>query len=205
MRGVSGLAVGLAGAGGLLLYTGIRGVSVPEAMRSLVTNGTLPAGSGGAGGLRELTGGPLNGRVPTAATGGAAAGALDAGGSGFGQQFATDAASYAGRVPYRWGGATPAGWDCSGFPTYVLVHDLGRTNLPSLSHTVCTEYMVWSGAQTIDGPEPGALVLWPTHMGIALDGERMVSAVNPSRGTVIDTFAGAGAVPYTTPMFRRVL
>jgi cell wall-associated NlpC family hydrolase len=195
-RGVSGTAVALAGAGGLLVYSGIRGVSLQEALRSVVRSGTLPAGQTG-------------GRIPNSTTGGAPAGALDPpgtiGGSGFGAQFAAAAAVYAGRVPYRWGGETPSGWDCSGFPTYVLVHDLGRTNLPDQTHTVCTQFMVWRGAQTIAGPEPGALVLWPTHMGIALDSQRMVSAVNPSRGTVIDTFRNAGAVPYSDPMFRRVL
>lgn len=198
-RGMSGTAVALAGAGGLLVYSGIRGVSIAEAMRSLIRSGTLPAAA------------PSTGRIPTPETGGAPAGVLDtpnpgsSTGTAFGQQFAAAAAAYAGKVPYVWGGATPRGWDCSGFPTYVLVHDLGRRNLPSLDHTVCTEYMVWRGAQTIDAPEPGALVLWPTHMGIALDSERMVSAVNPSRGTVIDTFRGAGAYPYSPPMFRRVL
>jgi cell wall-associated NlpC family hydrolase len=194
---MSGTAVALSAAGGLLLYSGIRGVSLQDALRSVVRTGTLPAGEQG-------------GRIPNSTTGGAPAGALDAptvgpGGSAFGQQFAAAAAAYAGKVPYYWGGDTPKGWDCSGFPTYVLVHDLGRTNLPDLTHTVCTQFMVWSGAQTISGPEPGALVLWPTHMGIALDSQRMVSAVNPTRGTVIDTFRNAGAVPYSDPMFRRVL
>ena len=188
-RGISGTAVALAGAGGLLIYSGIRGVSIQDSLRSVMHTGTLPAPP----------------PVQSTATGGATAGAVGAGGTAFWQQFAAAAAAYAGKVPYKWGGATPAGWDCSGFPTYVLVHDLGRRNLPSLDHTVCTEFMVWSGAQTISAPEPGALVLWTTHMGIALDGERMVSAVNPSRGTVIDTFRNAGAVPYSDPMFRRVL
>jgi cell wall-associated NlpC family hydrolase len=192
-RGVSGTAVALAGAGGLLVYSGIRGVSIADAMRSLIQSGTLPQG-----------------RIPNAVTGGAPAGVLDtpnptSTGTAFGAQFAAAAALYAGKVRYSWGGETPSGWDCSGFPTYVLVHDLGRTNLPDRTHTVCTQFMVWSGAQTIQAPEPGALVLWPTHMGIALDSERMVSAVNPSRGTVIDTFRNAGAVPYSPPMFRRVL
>ncbi len=182
---VSGTAVALAGAGALLLYSGIRGPSVVDTLRSLVTAGSLPA-------------------VPASPAPAAAPGVVPAG-SGAGARFAAAAAAYAGKVRYVWGGETPAGWDCSGLPTYVLVHDLGYTNLPNQVHTVCTEFMVWGGAQTIAGPEPGALVLWPTHMGIALDGERMVSAVNPSRGTVIDTFRNAGAVPYTPPMFRRVL
>ena len=43
-RGVSGTAVALAGAGGLLVYSGIRGVSIADAMRSLIQSGTLPQG-----------------------------------------------------------------------------------------------------------------------------------------------------------------
>lgn len=200
MAGVSGTAVALAGAGALLVYSGIRGVGITEAVRSLVQSGTLPAGSTG-------------GRIPNSTTGGAPAGALDAGSplaassaaGGFGAQFAAACEAYVGKVRYVWGGETPDGWDCSGMPTYVLVQRMGRTNLPNQVHTVCTEFMVWGGAVTIPEPEPGALVLWPTHMGVAVDSERMVSAVNPSRGTVLDTFRNAGAVPYSAPMFRRVL
>lgn len=187
--GVSGTAIALAAAGGLLLYDGIHGVSIPAALRSLITSGTLPA--------------PL----PTAAAVGSspAIGAAAAVGTGGNPAIAQDALRYAGRVPYRWGGADPSGWDCSGFATYVLVHDLGHTNLPSGSHTVCMQFLAWSGAQRIDAAEPGALVVWPTHMGIAISSTEMISALNPARGTVVTTFSDGGPVPYSPPTFLRVL
>jgi cell wall-associated NlpC family hydrolase len=178
--GVSGTAVGLATAGGLLLFAGIKGVGIPDALRQVLATGTLPAGisppSGGtaAGGVLSSTGNAI-----------------------------ADAHLRHVGAPYRWAGADPSGWDCSGFPSYVLHHDLGY-ELPSDYHTVCMQFLVWKGAVRIAAAEPGALVVWPTHMGVAIDGTRMVSAVNPRRGTVVDTFAGAGPVPYTPPTFLRI-
>lgn len=195
-RGVSGTAVALASAGGLLLYTGISGVSPVDALRSLVGSGTLaPAAS------------TAQGRIPNATTGGAPFPGAPAagGGSGAGARIAADAAQYANRVRYLWGGADPSGWDCSGFATWVLAHDLGYQNLPDEHHTVCMQFLSWSGAQTIPTAEPGALVVWPTHMGIALDATTMISALNPSRGTVITTFRDGGPIPWSNPTFRRVL
>lgn len=185
---MSGTAVALAAAGGLLLYDGIRGVSIPAALRSLVTAGSLPAPA-----------------LPAASPGAPAAAGGAAVGTGGNPAIATDALRYEGRVPYKWGGADPSGWDCSGYATYVLVHDLGHTNLPSGSHTVCMQFLVWSGAQRIAAAEPGALVVWPTHMGIAISSTQMISALNPSRGTVVTTFSDGGPVPYSPPTFLRVL
>lgn len=179
--GVSGTAVALAAAGALLLYDGIHGVSIPAALRSLVTAGTLPA-------------------PPPAAAGGSA-GAV---GTGANASIAQYALQFNGRVPYKWGGADPTGWDCSGFATYVLVHT-GHTNLPSNYHTVCMQFYGWSGAVKVSTPEAGDLVVWPTHMGIAINSTQMISALNPSRGTVVTTFSDGGPVPYSAPTFMRVL
>jgi len=185
--GVSGTAVALAAAGALLVYDGIRGVSIPAALRSLVTGGTLPA--------------PPPAAVPGGSTTAAGAAAI---GTGANAGIAQYALQFNGRVPYRWGGADPSGWDCSGFATYVLVHT-GHTNLPSNYHTVCMQFYTWSGAVKVATPEAGDLVVWPTHMGIAISSTEMISALNPSRGTTVTTFSDGAPSPGSTPTFMRVL
>lgn len=185
--GVSGTAVALAAAGALLLYDGIRGVSIPAALRSLVTAGTLPAPA-----------------LPAAAPGGSTAAAGAAVGTGANAAIAQYALTFEGKVPYKWGGADPSGWDCSGFATYVLVHT-GHTNLPSNYHTVCMQFYTWSGAVKVATPEAGDLVVWPTHMGIAINSTQMISALNPSRGTTVTTFSDGAPSPGSVPTFMRVL
>jgi cell wall-associated NlpC family hydrolase len=59
----------------------------------------------------------------------AASGAIAVPGAGVGkgasgQAIASDALRYQG-APYKWGGAKPDGWDCSGFVNYVIGHDMG--------------------------------------------------------------------------------
>jgi peptidoglycan DL-endopeptidase CwlO len=191
--GVSGLAVGLIAAGGLLVYSGIRGVSVTDALRSALTTGTLPAGQTGPSGGSSAAG-STPGATPSAYTLGASNNAI-----------AADALKYEGKVGYRWGGADPSGWDCSGFVTWVLHHDLGYS-LPSNVHTVCTQFYAWSGAYKVsaDQVQAGDLVVWPSHMGIAVSPTQMISAENPTRGTKVDTFQGGGPIPYSTPTFLRV-
>jgi len=186
--GVSGLAVGLATAGGLLLFSGLKGVSIPDAVRGVLSTGQLPAPAPSATPVSTTSGAPL-------ANGGAS-----------GSPIADAALKYQGKVPYKWGGADPSGWDCSGFVTWVLHHDLGY-NLPSNTHTVCMQFYGWSGASKVTTPmvvQPGDLVVWPSHMGIAVSSTEMISAENPHSGTKVDTFQNGGPVPYSTPTFMRV-
>jgi cell wall-associated NlpC family hydrolase len=180
------VALGLVAAGGLLAYSGVKDVAIPDAIRAVVTTGTLPAGTPAA----------------PAASGSAL---WTPGGGSSGSAVADAALKYQG-VPYKWAGATPSGWDCSGFVTWVLHHDLGY-NLPSNSHTVCTQFLIWSGAAAVRPPmqvQAGDLVVWPTHMGIAVSATQMISAENPRRGTRVDTFQGGGPIPYTPPVFLRL-
>jgi peptidoglycan DL-endopeptidase CwlO len=113
--------------------------------------------------------------------------------------------TYVGRVPYSWGGATPQGWDCSGFATWLLHHDFG-ISLPSNTHTVTGQFLLWTGATTVPkGQEqPGDLVIWPIqalfpdgHMGIVISPGRMVAAADPKQGTINDTYQTG------FPVFRR--
>lgn len=133
-----------------------------------------------------------------------------------GQAIAARALTYAGqRYTYGGRGDHPGDWDCSSFVSYVLGHDFGLA-LPGGGHygdsgyppnvhgPVVVSYAGWAGATTISGPPAaGDLVIWPGlgpfgHIGIALDGSRMVSALDTADGTrqtgIPATLHGAGLV-----------
>lgn len=190
--GVSGLAVALATAGGVLVYSGIRNASVPETLRAVLQQrqpATLPTGS-----LSSVAT-PLD-QLPAVSQG---IGPVPQQGFGpTGAGIVAAARRYLG-VPYRWGGASPSGFDCSGLVTWVLHHDLGLS-LPSNTHTVTGQFLVWAGAVTHAGPpQPGDLVCWAGHIGIAVDGSRMIHA--PHAGAVVQV-ANIWHVP--APLYRTV-
>lgn len=173
--GISGLAVGAATVGAFFVYMGVKNVSVLDGMRSIL-GGQLPAGTPPTPTPLPPQLALLNGAADTAANAalglaGSVGGAVN-GNAG----IATDAVKYVG-VPYKWGGATPAGWDCSGFVTWVLHHDLGL-NLPSNTHTTAATFLGWKGAQTIPRNQcaAGDLCCWAGHIGIATDANNMVNA-----------------------------
>jgi cell wall-associated NlpC family hydrolase len=92
------------------------------------------------------------------------------------QNIADDARKYLG-VPYKWGGADPNGFDCSGLVTWVLHHDLGY-NLPSNTHTVTLQFLTWTGASDVPRSQAtaGDLCCSTGHIGIAVDGSNMIHA-----------------------------
>jgi len=104
-----------------------------------------------------------------------------------------------GKTPYVWGGATPAGWDCSGLVTWILHHEMGL-ELPNNTHTVTGQFYIWSGAVTVPRNQcsPGDLVCWPSHIGIAISSSEMVNA--PTFGHVTER-AKIYNVP--APIIRR--
>lgn len=88
-------------------------------------------------------------------------------------------------VPYRWGGTTPGGFDCSGFVLYVFGHfgiSLGRTSYAQASEGV--------GANR-SYPEIGDIVYFDTdgpgasHVGIYVGNGEFVNAED--RGVRIDS------------------
>lgn len=119
-----------------------------------------------------------------------------------GNAIAARGKHYVHRVPYAWGGGSPRGWDCSGFVNYVLCHDLGY-NIPGYrgnSFTGAqhgpntTVWLGWSGVREIARARTnrGTIVIWPTHMGIAVGPLYYVSAYDTQLGTVIEPIHGGG-------------
>ena len=135
------------------------------------------------------------------------------------QSLAADAMQYAGKG-YVFGGAPANGlgiWDCSSFVNWCWGHDLGGAipgysagTYDGKSHgPAVINWATWSGAKTIHGPPQSSdLCIWAGigalgHMGIATDGQHMISALNHIQGTIHTPIAGFG--PAGVPvMYRRI-
>jgi NlpC/P60 family/Transglycosylase SLT domain len=106
------------------------------------------------------------------------------------------AESFIGKVPYVWGGDTPAGWDCSGFVKWVYDH-FGFAP-PRTSE----EQFDW--VQRGSGPVPGGLAFFagadgtqanPGHVGIVVNRNTMVDAYGTGFGTRFNSITGSsGAI-----------
>lgn len=123
--------------------------------------------------------------------------------------IASDAIRHKG-IKYLWGGYLPStGWDCSGFVSYVLGHDLGMT-LPGgftwsgKAHgPIAAQYKAWAKTTKVSSPVAGDLCCWLTHVGIAVTPTQMISALDPQYGTAITPIKGYG--PSGEPLsYRRV-
>ena len=103
------------------------------------------------------------------------------------------AASLVG-IPYKYGGTTPAGFDCSGFTQYVFAQvgiSLGRTT-----------YQQWAQTTAVSNPQPGDLVFYngpsPTHVGIYAGNGMMYDSPRAGKSTSLrPLFSGSYS-------FRRV-
>lgn len=90
--------------------------------------------------------------------------------------------------PYKWGGTTPAGFDCSGFIHYVL-------NKAGHSGERQTVAGYWSSKTKTSNPQPGDLVYFSnttgaggmTHMGIYLGNGQFISAETDETGVRISS------------------
>ncbi len=93
-----------------------------------------------------------------------------------GQQVVNIARQYQG-VPYRWGGTTPAGFDCSGFTQYV--YRKAGVNLPRTSSQQSRVGVRVSASQA----RAGDLMWKPGHVGIYTGNGKMIHA--PHTGDVV--------------------
>ena len=92
--------------------------------------------------------------------------------------------------PYVWGGTTPSGWDCSGFTQWVYAQagiSIPRTN-------------AWTAMTPTANPAPGDLVMQNggAHVGIYVGNGMMISALNPSQGTLLHAVSATGTSAFYT-------
>lgn len=183
VEGISAPAVIAAGAGALVLWSGLKGASIGGGVRSLL-GGKAPSGAN----VNPVQGG-------SGASGAGVAGASDS-------AIAGDAMRYlnSGSV-YKWGGATPAGWDCSGFVNWVVGHDLGMAipGSPSGAYTghgpVTMQWAAFGTSVPRSQVQAGDLIVWPlVHMGIAVSNTQMINCPGPggSPAPVIGGIDGTG-------------
>jgi cell wall-associated NlpC family hydrolase len=188
---INGVALGALAAGSVLLYSAVKGKSILATAQAVITGtnpGTLPNAN-------PIT--PVN--APAGSNVSGASGVNI--GPGGEQQIAATAASYIGKLRYVYGGPPPAGTvDCSSFASKVLAQNGvpkpgGSTFNPNVHGPTTLSYMVWNGAKTVGHSGsvsiPGDLVVWQTHMGIAIGNGQFVSARDEAEGVGVDAIDGA--------------
>lgn len=92
-------------------------------------------------------------------------------------------------IPYVWGGKTPAGFDCSGFVSYVVQEAIGKS-LPS--YTVAMENYVTPKA--VSDAQPGDLLFWgghgsTYHVAIYLGNGQFAAAPQPGENVKVQTIS----------------
>ena len=80
---------------------------------------------------------------------------------------------------YVWGGKSYGAWDCSGFTSWVFAQH-------GIKLTACT-YAMKNELRPTANPQPGDIVFQNgySHVGIYLGDGKMISALNPTNGTLV--------------------
>ncbi|WP_433478145.1 NlpC/P60 family protein [Spirillospora sp. CA-142024] len=179
-KDINGVGVGIAAAGLVLTWAGFRNVSPIEAFKQLVMGKAPEANPKPA--FQPVTFSGSSGTV-----GGPGLQTIGSGGGSVLAMAQQVAGSPAGRSRYCWGGghtSSPCSakcFDCSGYASCVL----NRLGLLKGSMTTLG-FLAWKGAVTVpfSQRQPGDLLVTTTHMGIAIDGNRMWNAACTACGPV---------------------
>jgi len=108
-----------------------------------------------------------------------------------GAKIVAEAMKYVG-YPYVWAGASPSGFDCSGFVMYIAQKAAGQ----SITHSIGQQA---SSGQYVskENLQPGDLVFFAntytaglSHAGIYIGGGRFVHAENEGTGVVVSNISG---------------
>jgi len=198
---VNPMAVGAIAAGSVSVYAGYKGISIPAAFQAIV-QGKSPATVPQTQGIIDP---PVS--IPSAGSAGVGPG------SATGQAIANDALRYQG-AGYVYGGRAdrPGNWDCSSFVFYVLAHDLhmtvlghkwGEGGVPPHGHGPAAAEYRGAGAAA-SGIQAGDLLVWDSHIGIAISATQMVAARSQSSGTGVTNIADTARYHGAQPTVRRV-
>lgn len=113
------------------------------------------------------------------------------------ERFVTDAIAHVG-YPYVWGTQGPGSFDCSGLVQWSYRVATGKTITPSSYAQFTLGVPVERGKI-----RRGDLVFWDTenngtagHVGVAISGSRIVSAMNESTGVIESPIDGSFGGPY---------
>lgn len=186
---ISGPALASLSAGAILIWSGIKGWSVLATVGDVISgkkpsqSSIYPLSSG-----QDASGGSA-GNAPT------------------GSIVADTALQFQGHL-YKYGGAPGTNgqnpWDCSSFVNYVVGRKLGMA-IPGYGAGKYTgsvhgpptgSWAIWPGLHhhSRNDISAGDIIIWPTHMGIAISSTEMVSATGPdgTPSTKKDPIHGGG-------------
>lgn len=107
-----------------------------------------------------------------------------------GSAIIAEAAKYVG-VPYVSGGASPSGFDCSGFVSYVYAQF--GISLPRSSSAY------WGVGVTVSDPQPGDIIVTSGHLGLYAGPNLQIDAPRPGKTIQFR------AIWQSNPTFKRVV
>jgi cell wall-associated NlpC family hydrolase len=170
---VNGLALGVATAGGLLIYAGLRGENPLAALRGVLTGSPAPVPAGK----------PVTVELPnwSGGTGDWGSGTFSGTGAAGVGKAVSIALAQVGK-PYKWGGKGPSVFDCSGLISYAYIQaGLMTGYLTSWGFATSTKFRKVKRQEVQAGD-----VLWRTgHVALYIGNGQIVEA--PRTGIPVRT------------------